>query len=161
MPSPAHPSPPVGGDLGDLAIPSRRGGRRRDRRGRGARGPLLPPGMPAARTRAQLFDDAVIEVVEQLERRWEAQLRGVEYAVEDVPPSDPSPWEHGVPLGRYFAADPVAGLTHRIVLYRRVVEGRVEDSESMRALVRDVVVEQVAQLLGRPPEEVDPGYRVD
>ena len=115
--------------------------------------------MPAARTRGQKFDDAVIEVVEQLERRWEAQLRGVEYAVEDVPPSDPSPWEHGVPLGRYFAADPVAGLTHRIVLYRRVVEGRVDDPESLRALVREVVVEQVAQLLGRTPEEVDPGYR--
>jgi predicted Zn-dependent protease with MMP-like domain len=117
--------------------------------------------MPAARSRAERFDDAVLEVVEALERRWEQQLRGVEYAVEDVPPSDPSPWEHGVPLGRYFAADPVAGLTHRIVLYRRVVEERVEDAEMLRALVREVVVEQVAQLLGRTPEEVDPGYRGD
>lgn len=160
MASPA-PRPTGGTDVGDLAIPSRRGARRRDRRGRGVRGPLLPPGMPAARSRAERFDDAVLEVVEALERRWEQQLRGVEYAVEDVPPSDPSPWEHGVPLGRYFAADPVAGLTHRIVLYRRVVEERVDDAEMLRSLVREVIVEQVAQLLNRPPEEVDPGYRDD
>ncbi|PWD52637.1 peptidase [Serinibacter arcticus] len=117
--------------------------------------------MPAARSRADRFDDAVLEAVDALERRWESQLRGVEYAVEDVPPSDPSPWEHGVPLGRYFAADPAAGLAHRIVLYRRVVEGRADDPETLRALVRDVIVEQVAQLLGRPPEEVDPGFRGD
>jgi hypothetical protein len=35
--------------------------RRRDRRGRGIRGPLLPPTLPAHRTRAERFDDQVLD----------------------------------------------------------------------------------------------------
>jgi predicted Zn-dependent protease with MMP-like domain len=131
--------------------------RRRDRRGRGPRGPLLPAGLPAYRTRAERFDDLVLAAVERLERRWARQLDGAEFAVEDVPPSQPAPWEHGgVPLGRYFPSD--AGLPPRIVVYRRPVETRAVDAEELEDLVRDVVVEQVAHLLARAPEEVDPEY---
>ena len=85
--------------------------RRRDRRGRGLRGTVLPMSTPGYRTRAERFDDLVLDAVEDLERRWARQLEGAEFAVEDVPPSNPAPWEHGgVPLGRYFPAD--AGLPH-------------------------------------------------
>lgn len=132
--------------------------RRRDRRGRGLRGPLLPPDLPGYRTRADRFDDLVLDAVERLERRWSRQLEGTEFAVEEVPPSQPAPWEHGgVPLGRYFPAD--AGLAPRIVVYRRPVETRAVDDADLASLVRDVVVEQVAHLLARAPEEIDPGYR--
>ncbi len=131
--------------------------RRRDRRGRGLRGPLLPASLPAFRTRAERFDDLVLAAVERLEKRWSRQLDGAEFAVEDVPPSQPAPWEHGgVPLGRYFPAD--AGLPPRIVVYRRPVETRALDAEELEDLVRDVVVEQVAHLLARSPDEVDPEY---
>jgi predicted Zn-dependent protease with MMP-like domain len=131
--------------------------RRRDRRGRGPRGPLMPTTMPAYRTRAQRFDDLVLDAVERLERRWARQLDGTEFAVEDVPPSNPAPWERGgVPLGRYFPAD--AGLPARIVVYRRPVESRSSDPLDLADLVRDVVVEQVAHMLGRSPEDVDPDY---
>jgi predicted Zn-dependent protease with MMP-like domain len=131
--------------------------RRRDRRGRGPRGPLLPSSLPAYRTRAERFDDLVLAAVERLEKRWSRQLDGAEFAVEDVPPSQPAPWEHGgVPLGRYFPAD--AGLAPRIVVYRRPVETRALDAEELEDLVRDVVVEQVAHLLARSPDEVDPEY---
>nr|WP_236123619.1 metallopeptidase family protein [Cellulomonas palmilytica] len=134
--------------------------RRRDRRGRGLRGPLMPSTMPAYRTRAQRFDDLVLDAVEHLERRWARQLEGTEFAVEDVPPSNPAPWEHGgVPLGRYFPAD--AGLPARVVVYRRPVEGRAHDPLDLADLVRDVVVEQVAHMLGRSPEDVDPTYGDD
>jgi len=132
--------------------------RRRDRRGRGPRGPLLPPSLPAFRTRAERFDDLVLEAVARLEKRWSRQLDGTEFAVEDVPPSNPAPWEQGgVPLGRYFPAD--TGLTARIVIYRRPVETRALDAADLEDLVRDVVVEQVAHLLARSPDEVDPFYR--
>ncbi|CAL8972182.1 hypothetical protein CELL_01225 [Cellulomonas sp. T2.31MG-18] len=131
--------------------------RRRDRRGRGPRGPLLPSTLPAYRTRAELFDDLVLDAVEELERTWARQLDGTEFAVEDVPPSNPAPWERGgVPLGRCFPSD--AGLPARIVVYRRPLEARAEDRADLAELVHDVVVEQVAHLLGRPPEDVDPGY---
>ena len=131
--------------------------RRRDRRGRGLRGPMLPPGTPAHRTRAQRFDDFVLDVVEDLDRTWAAQLRGTEFAVEDVPPSDPAPWEDGgVLLGRFFPAE--AGRPGRVVVYRRPVEVRALDREDLADLVRDVVVEQVAHMLARTPEEIDPNF---
>jgi len=132
--------------------------RRRDRRGRGLRGPMIPASLPAARTRAERFDDIVLGVVERVERSWSAQLHGTEFAVEDVPPSDPAPWESaGVPLGRCFPAD--SGRPARIVVYRRPVEIRAVDLADLEDLARDVVVEQVAHLLGRHPEDIDPTYR--
>src|SRR6476661_9998977 len=66
--------------------PTRRTNRsRRDRHGRGLRGRLVPVGVPLARSRAEQFDDLVLDAVEELERRWERELAGVEFAVEDVP----------------------------------------------------------------------------
>ena len=61
-----------------------------------------------------------------------------------------------MPLGRYFPAD--AGMPARIVVYRRPVETGAIDVADLADLVRDVVVEQVAHMLGRRPEEVDPRY---
>ncbi|HEY5553523.1 MAG TPA: metallopeptidase family protein [Cellulomonas sp.] len=131
--------------------------RRRDRRGRGPRGPLLPATVPAYRSRARRFDELVLGAVDGLEKQWSRQLEGTEFAVEDVPPSNPAPWERGgVPLGRYFPAD--AGLPARIVVYRRPLETRALDHDDLADLVHDVVVEQVAHLLGRSPDDVDPGY---
>ena len=95
-----------------------------------------------------------------MERRWPDELDRIEFAVEDVPPSEPSPWEHGeVPLGRYFPA--TSELPHRIVVYRRPVETRSGEVRAIPTLVFDVVVEQVAHLLGLAPEQVDPRYGSD
>src|SRR5881398_3830681 len=63
-------------------LPSRA---RRDRHGRGLRGRLVPPSVPLSRSRAEQFDDLVLDAVEDIERRWERELSGVEFAVEDVP----------------------------------------------------------------------------
>lgn len=129
--------------------------RRRDRRGRGPRGPLVPGDLPGYRTRAERFDDLVLDAVERLERRWATELAGTEFAVEEVPPSAPAPWEGGgAPLGRYFPPD--AGLAPRIVVYRRPIESRARDLADLADLVRDVLVEQVAHRLGRDPEDIDP-----
>ncbi len=132
--------------------------RRRDRRGRGIRGPLLPPSAPANRTRRERFDENVLTVIERIERSWARELRGTEFAVEEVPPSDPAPWEDGtVPLSRAFPA--AAGQPARIIVYRRPVEARAIDAEDLLDLLRDVLVEQVAGLLARTPEEIDPDYQ--
>jgi predicted Zn-dependent protease with MMP-like domain len=113
--------------------------------------------VPAWRSRAARFDDLVLDAVEVLEQRWSGELEGVEFAVEDVPPSDPAPWEHGeVPLGRFFPAQ--GELPPRVVVYRRPVETRAAEPREVAALTHDVVVEQVAHLLGLSPEQVDPRY---
>lgn len=131
--------------------------RRENRHGRQLRGFVIPPTLPGYRTRSERFDGLVLAVVERLEYAWARQLDGTEFAVEDVPPSDPARWETGgVPLGRYFPAQP--GVPPRIVLYRRPIEARARTEDELIFMVRNILVEQVAHLLGRRPDEVDPGY---
>ena len=117
----------------------------------------MPHHLPAYRTRADLFDDAVLAAVANLESRWAQAIEGTEFAVEEVPPSGPAPWERGVPLAGYFAAD--TAIPGRVVLYRRPIADRATDETDLAHLVNDVLVEQVAQILGRAPEEIDPSYR--
>jgi predicted Zn-dependent protease with MMP-like domain len=140
--------------------------RRRDRHGRGLRGRLVPPGVPLYRSRAQQFDDLVLEAVARLEPRWESELSDVEFAVQEVPDSD-AMGEDGVPLARIIRgsadtgdpAHPASGP--RIVLFRRPLLARAEDEDELSDLVFDVVVEEFAEILGVDPETVDPGYGGD
>jgi predicted Zn-dependent protease with MMP-like domain len=136
---------------------------RRDRHGRGLRGLLAPPEVPLYRSRAQGFDDLVLQAVAQLEPRWEDQLAGVEFAVEEIPPAElPDDEPDPVPLARLDPAE--AGRQGRparparIVLYRRPLMARADGDDELAELVLDVVVEQFAQLLGVDPQLVDPGY---
>ncbi len=84
--------------------------------------------MPLARTRAEIFDDLVLDTVEALERRYSRELAGVEFAVEEVPPDlnvyDSDVLEDGdVPLARLLPGHPGRPtMPPRIVLYRRPLE---------------------------------------
>ncbi|MGI5486094.1 metallopeptidase family protein [Microtetraspora malaysiensis] len=141
---------------------SRRRVRRRDRHGRGLRGPLAPSHVPIAKSRGERFDDLVLDAVDRLKPRWGKELATIEFAVEEVPPpaelidgparleSDP------IPFGR---AETAAGSEPAVVVvYRRPLEARARDRDQLGALVSDVIVEQVASLLGLTPETIDPGY---
>ena len=44
------------------------------------------------------------------------------------------------------------------MLFRRPIEHRAETRADLEAMVLTVVVEQVAELLGIDPEQVDPRY---
>ncbi|MFI6574430.1 metallopeptidase family protein [Nocardiopsis sp. NPDC050513] len=128
--------------------------RRRDRRGRGVRGPLVPADLPVFRSRAQAFDDLVLDAVERLERLWARELANVDFLVEDVPPVPPhGPLTESIPFSR-LETDPNGRA--RIVVYRRPVEIRTKDPEETALLVHEAVVEEVANLLGVEPESVDP-----
>ncbi len=119
------------------------------------RGSLAPSDSPLAVPRARRFDELVIDAVERLDEQWQDQLAKVEFAVEDVPSLDD--WEHPwVPLARAFAA--TGALPARVVVFRRPVETRVLRQGQLRTLVSDVVIEQVAELFGVEPEEIDPAY---
>lgn len=127
------------------------GARRRDRRGRGARGPLAWPPVPVMASRAERFDDLVLDAVQHLEQRLGRDLTELEIAVEDVPPADPAPWESGIALGRLFP--PEGSLPAKVVVYRRPVEARAQEDD-VGTLVLEVVTEQVAGLLGMDPEDL-------
>jgi predicted Zn-dependent protease with MMP-like domain len=116
--------------------------------------------VPLARTRAEIFDDLVLDTVESLERRYSRELAGVEFAVEEVPPDlnvyDTDVLEDGeVPLARLLPGRPGgAEVPARIVLYRRPLEFRAMDRDDLADLVHDVIVEQVANLLGLDPDDI-------
>ncbi|QLH27027.1 metallopeptidase family protein [Streptomyces sp. Rer75] len=143
------------------------------------RGPIAPPQVPLSVSRAESFIDLVQDSAERLERRW-PQLSGVDFTVLEVPVTGvgggaDAPSGHGldghpphgpgltdgwdgesVPLGRFIAAR--GDAPDRIVIYRRPVEIRTKNRDERALLVHEVVVEQVAELLGLEPESVDPRY---
>jgi predicted Zn-dependent protease with MMP-like domain len=131
----------------------------RDRRGRGMRGPgIVPrdPGTPERPSRRERFDRLVLDTVTEIDARWHRELGLVEYAVEDTPLL-PDDWgEETVPLSSLIRG--TGGDPSRLVLFRRPIEHRCESRTELDALVLTVVVEQVAELLGREPEEIDPRY---
>ena len=157
---------------GDRSRPERTARiRRRDRHGRGLRGVLAPPDVPLHRTRAEGFDDLVLQAVARLEPRWEAHLAGVEFAVEEIPPPGDAaagpvplarlePGSRGGPAatGEPGARADTASRPPRIVVYRRPLMARADGDDDLGELVFAVVVAEFARLLGVNPEEVDPGY---
>ena len=159
---------------------ARRARRLRDRRGRGLRGVLAPVGVPLNRSRADQFDDVVREAVAHLDHRWSAELAEVEFVVDEVPPTeplDPAADESGatretvdlaesdddddlglVRLSRLLPASGSGRNTRppQIVLYRRPLELRALDQDDLAELVLDVLIHEVADLLGVGPEVIDP-----
>lgn len=138
----------------------RRASPARDRRGRGRRGPLAlpgpltPDGPQLVPTRATRFDDLVLAGVERLTARWPNDLAAVEFGVEDVPPAVSPDGTSAVALAAVVVG-PGVGPT-RVVVFRRPIEARAGSPAELADLVYDVLVEQVADVLGRPPEDVDP-----
>jgi predicted Zn-dependent protease with MMP-like domain len=126
---------------------------------------------PVYRSRAERFDDLVLQAVAQLEPRWAAELSGVEFAVEEIPSADSLPQvpdlPEPVPLARLDAGsgDPAdtrrPATPPRIVLYRRPLLARADGEEDLGELVLDVVVEEFARLLDLDPRMIDPGYDDD
>ncbi|MHA3700988.1 metallopeptidase family protein [Jatrophihabitans sp. YIM 134969] len=153
--------------------PSRR--RRRDRHGRGRRGVLAPPEVPIARSRAEQFDDLVLDAVEDLEHTWAEEIASLQFAVEEVPGPVEDEFsadvvaDKGIVLAQLHRgqpdtrsrrdrrADPDGGDTGPVVvIYRRPVEARTEEGEDRADLVFSLVVELVAEWLGRDTDEIDP-----
>ncbi|WP_442905994.1 metallopeptidase family protein [Kitasatospora sp. NBC_00458] len=86
----------------------------------------------------------------------------VEFAVQEVPLHEPdgsADPDGGVPLGRVSPGR--QGRKSQIVVYRRPVEIRAKSREDRAALVHEILIEQVAELLGLSPDAIDPRYDED
>jgi predicted Zn-dependent protease with MMP-like domain len=136
----------------DPSTPRRR---RRDRRGRGLRGPLLPGELPGARSRGEQFDELVVAELTRVAGRFRDELGVLDVLVDEVPQDD----GEEVRLFRTSAA--AEGRPARLVVHRRPVEARARGVRAREDLVRHVVVEGVAELLGLSPEDVDPDHDDD
>lgn len=96
----------------------------------------------------------MLDALGRLRRRVPDQLGDIEVLVADVPPTD----------GEMRLADTTAAVGDqppRVVVYRRPIETRVSGERLRAALVQDVLVEELAALLGVEPETLDPDYGLD
>ena len=119
-------------------------------------GPLSPRGVPRTLSPGEAFDSLVLDVVHELEERWHAELGLVEFAVEETP-MVPDDWAADtVPLATLVRG--TSTTPTRLVLFRRPIELRAETRADLSAMVLTVLVEQVSELLGRAPEDIDPRY---
>jgi len=99
------------------------------------------------------FDRLVREALQTLPRPLLGHLQQVELRILDVPPAHPdSARGDGPSLATYQT--PVRGQRgpgrrpDRLVLYRRPLELRSRDAHELRAIVRHVVLREVAHHLG-------------
>jgi predicted Zn-dependent protease with MMP-like domain len=109
----------------------------------------------------------VLSAVDHLQPRLGDKLSSVEFAVEDVPAVAAATAEdfnydsdilddNTVPLSRLYRTGLPGIPGPVIVIYRRPLESRATRADELADLVHDVVVEQVARLLGSSADEIDP-----
>ena len=124
------------------------------------RGPLAQPPVPIAGSRREFFDDLVLDAAENisafLQDERGTSLDAVDFVVEDMPVFEVGEEPDEVPFGRVEAGTIQTPPT--VVIYRRTIELRSEDGPERAELVHDAVVEQVAELLGLDPDDIDPGF---
>ena len=145
---------------------------RRDRHGRGVRGPLMPTKIPRYRRRPELFDAAVLEAYAPIQQQFAVELESLDIAVDTIPRMrlnmdwDSFPPEvvvdGPVPLGRIIQAGiDIHGYPTRarIVIFRMPIEQRVQGAKERQELLTIVLTQLVAQYLGITLEDIDPHFR--
>ena len=141
---------------------------RRERHGRGLRGPLALPnpltGGPVPLRnrpqRAEYFTTCVHGAVARVSGACPRALVGIDVGVEDVPVVA-GPWSRDrVPLAAAIGPEPPRH--GQVVLYRRPLEHRARTRKGLRILVFRTLVEQLHALTEIPLEELDPeGWAAD
>ena len=137
-----------------------RPGRMRDRRGRGARGPMALPGplsprsVPAHRPSRESFDLLVGEVLKALEQHFTVEPDHVEVVVEEAPLLPPE-WTDDVPLS--IVASSPEGT--RVVLFRIPIAQRCRTDDDLEDLVWSVVLDKLSEVWHISPDDLDPRPR--
>lgn len=143
----------------------------RDRHGRGARGPVLPVGVPRYRTRSAAFDQLVLDAYAPLHNAYFDQLGGVDLAVDTIPRMrlrtdmtihpDEVIADGPVPLGRVLPAgvdrNGIPTRT-RFVIFRMPIEQRATTPQERSDLITWVLTALVANYLNLDPRTIDPAF---
>jgi hypothetical protein len=136
--------------------------RRRDRHGRGLRGPLAGPNPLVARparpprpsTPSEAFAEAVHAAVDRVARQCPEAVVDIAFGIEEVPGAELAASGSQVPLALAIEATP--DRPSQLVVYRRPLEHRATSRRGLHNLVYRTVVEQLAALTGRSVSELDP-----
>ncbi|WP_225219522.1 metallopeptidase family protein [Arthrobacter gallicola] len=132
--------------------------RRRNRHGRGLRGELLPAHLAGSRTRAERFDEWVMESAQRLERLWGEDIQSYQFVVQEIPDGLEELVRQGGSIPLASSAPGRGPKPPVITVYRRPVESTARGLVPVSELIHDVVVEQLASLKGMEPESIDPTY---
>lgn len=128
---------------------------RRDRHGRGMRGPLLPHRIPGYVSRNKEFAILLSNALQDLDQNFADSLAQITFATEAIPNlRDLVLNNDEVALGRTDATRPV-----RIVLYTEPIRMRAQNKAALDRIIRDVLAEQLSPLLGLRPEQIDAHYQ--
>jgi len=135
---------------------------RRDRHGRGLRGPLAGPNPlvtrparpPRPATPREAFAEALHAAVERVARQCPDAVTDIAFGIEDVPGAELAWSGPRVPLA--LAVEATTDGPGRLVVYRRPLEHRASSRRGLQRLVYRTVVEQLAALTGRSVSELDP-----
>lgn len=135
--------------------------RRRNRHGRGRRGPILDARLPGARTREEFFEDLLIESAERLADRWGSRVTAIDFRLMLVPSAKVlarvAAEGSKIPWATNRSGRP--GRPERITVYRRPLEQAAQVPAELPELVHMAVIEQLADLWAMDPQDIDPGYR--
>ncbi len=133
--------------------------RRRDRHGRGLRGPLAGPnqwtGRPVPLTRpsrVDYFNSCVTSAMADIADAAPDALNGIVVGVEEVPHLNVAWSGDRVPLSA--ALEPGRGRPAQIVIFERPLEFRATSRADLARLVHRTIVEQLSTLTGRSIEEL-------
>jgi len=134
--------------------------KRRERHGRGLRGPLsgpnpftpLPVAVPYRSRGVEYFASCVRASAERIQTTCPRALVGLDLGFEDVPSL--TGFFDRVPLASAVSGRP--GENARVVLYRRPLEHRASSRPELARLVHRTVVEQLSALTGIGTDELDP-----
>ncbi|MDR6939266.1 metallopeptidase family protein [Arcanobacterium hippocoleae] len=129
--------------------------KQRDRHGRGIRGPVIPPSLPAWRTRADIFDDVISYEIGTYRKHLGNKLNRFDFAVLDVPQNELAPWENGIPMGRFLPFERPAKIHGRIIFYRLPIMMSACRTPIPSLFIHDVVTQQIASALETRPEKID------
>jgi hypothetical protein len=134
-----------------------RPGRMRDRRGRGARGPLALPGplspdsVPAHMTPRQEFDALVDRILSAMSKHLDAEPDQVEVVVEEAPLLPPS-WNDPVPTSAMVRT----GEASRVILYRLPLTKRCDTAADVERSTWQEVIDRLAEVWEVSPGDIDP-----
>lgn len=134
-----------------------RPGRMRDRRGRGARGPLALPGplspasVPAHQTPRQEFDELVNRILGAMAKHFDAEPDRIDVVVEEAPLL-PTGWDDPVPTSAMVRTADAA----RVILYRLPLTKRCHSLAEVEDLTWRSIIDRLAEIWEVSPDDIDP-----
>ncbi len=128
--------------------------KRKDTHGRGLRGIIIPPNLMGYRTKQKYFEQTIIDIAKKAQAKW-PQITKIEFCTQNVPPSDPAPWEgNEIILGRTFDQDWTHNLPARIVLYKLPILARAKNKFEIKNILQDIICQQLSYILNISDKEV-------